>query len=82
MWNGEDVKYTDAGLVDHSVSLLRIAGVLYETGMEPSAIAAARAERDASLGWEKYTGRRDATAQYQAIVAFVVRGARTRCRRI
>jgi len=81
VWNGEDAKYAAAGLVDRSASLLRIARVLYEAGMEPAGIVTALAERDATLGWEKYTGRRDAAAQYQAIVAFVQRGARTRRRR-
>jgi RepB DNA-primase from phage plasmid len=81
VWNGEDVKYTVAGVVDRSASLLRIARVLYEAGMAPSAIVAVLAERDASLGWEKYSGRRDAEAQYQAIVQFVQHGARTRRRR-
>ena len=81
VWNGEDAKYTEAGLVDRSASLLRIARVLYEAGMEPAGIVTALAERDATLGWEKYTGRRDAAAQYQAIVQFVEHGARTRRRR-
>ena len=80
VWSGQDVKYTLEGRVDRSASLLRIARVLYEAGMESQAIVVALVERDRALGWEKYSGRRDAAAQYAAIVAAVARGSRTRRR--
>ena len=58
----------------------QFVGVAPRPGVAPATIVQALAERDAALGWEKYTGRADALEQYQAIMAFVVRGARTRRR--
>jgi len=80
VWAGQDVKLTPAGIVDRSASLVRIARVLYEAGMAPGQIAGALAERDATLGWEKYRGRRDAAAQYASIVDAIEHGRRTRRR--
>src|SRR5262249_9482294 len=74
VWEGRDVKLTPDGRVDRSASLVRIARVLYEAGLTPNQVAGALAERDATLGWEKYTGRRDAAAQYTSIVAAIIQG--------
>jgi len=80
VWDGENVKLTPEGIVNRSASLVRIARVLYEAGVQGEALLWALAERDATLGWHKYTGREDAGHQYQAIVDFVERGRRTRRR--
>jgi hypothetical protein len=74
------VRVTPDGRVDRSASLVRIARVLYDVGLPREAIAGALAERDVRLGWEKYAGRRDARARYEAIVTLVVNGTRTRRR--
>ncbi len=71
LWRGEWFarKHDAPGEVDRSESLWRLACVLDEAGATASTIAAALAERDMTLGWEKYAGRRDAAEQYAAIVA-------------
>ncbi len=71
LWRGEWFarKHDAPSEVDRSESLWRLACVLDEAGATGSTIAAALAERDMTLGWEKYTGRRDAAEQYAAIVA-------------
>ncbi len=81
MWAGADVKPTPDGRIDRSASLVRIARVLYEAGLQGMALAAALAERDQTLGWRKYSDRDDAPQQYQAIVHFIEQGQRTRRRR-
>jgi hypothetical protein len=58
--------------------LAHIARVLFEAGLDGPLVAAALAERDVTLGWEKYTHRRDAQLQYQALVELVARSPRTR----
>jgi hypothetical protein len=80
VWDGKTAKRTPDGRIDRSASLVQIARVLFEAGLTRPQIVAALAERDAGLGWEKYTGRRDAEAQYHAIVSVVDRGARTQRR--
>jgi hypothetical protein len=77
-WNGEDVKLTPQGTVDRSASLVRIARLLRQAGLSPDDIAAALAERDASLGWNKYSGRQDAVEQYRRIVDLVGLASPTR----
>ncbi len=71
VWRGERfaTKPDAPSEVDRSESLWRLACVLDEGGATALTIAAALGERDLALGWEKYTGRRDATEQYAAIVA-------------
>jgi hypothetical protein len=69
VWRGEDVKYKDdgSGAVDRSASLLKVGRVLYDAGANRSVIVAALAERDAALGWRKYTDRADANKCYADI---------------
>ena len=80
LWNGEDVKLTPQGSVDRSASLIRIARILHQAGLAPAHIAAVLAERDAALGWRKYSDREDAADQYRRIVGVVARGKPTRRR--
>lgn len=77
VWNGEDAKRSPAGRVDRSASLIRIARILHQAGLHREHLVAVLAERDASLGWNKYSGRNDATEQYHRIVDVVERGAPT-----
>lgn len=81
VWSGEDVRRTANGAVDRSVALVRIARLLYQAGLAREHITTIFAERDESLGWQKYTGRGDAREQYERIVDVVERGARTRSQR-
>jgi hypothetical protein len=67
--------------VDRSASLIRIARILHQAGLAPEHIAAVLAERDASLRWEKYSGRKDAAEQYRRIADIVRRGMPTRRQR-
>jgi putative DNA primase/helicase len=46
---------------------MKIGRVLYDAGAARSTLVAALAERDASLGYEKYTNRSDADEQYERI---------------
>ncbi len=80
VWEGETVKRKEDGSVDRSAALIQIARVLYEHGMSRPLLVAALQERDASLGWKKYSGRRDAQRQYEAVAELVERGARTQHR--
>jgi hypothetical protein len=59
------------GAIDRSASLVAMARVLLGVGLPAAAIAEALAERDAALGWRKYSGRADAAQQYQRIVTFL-----------
>lgn len=79
VWQGADAKRRSAGSIDRSASLVKLARVLYDAGATRETIVAALAERDARLGWDKYTARADATAQYARVVAVVERGGRTGC---
>jgi hypothetical protein len=81
VWDGEDVKLTADGRTDRSASLVRLARVLYDAGLPAALLPATLAERDASLGWRKYSGRRDAQERYGAIAAYVVRSTRARRRK-
>jgi hypothetical protein len=57
VWCGEDLKGTDDGKIDRSKSLFWVGAVLWDANAAPAAIAAALAERDATLGWHCYTNR-------------------------
>jgi putative DNA primase/helicase len=46
---------------------MKIGRVLYDAGVSPRVVAEALKERDLTLGYEKYTNRRDANEQYQII---------------
>ena len=74
MWNGEAVVRTAEGMVDGSVSLLRLCRLLVQAGIDPPQIAALLAERDETLGWRKYSDRQYASTQYWRIVHAVLRG--------
>jgi len=75
-WSGELVQTKPNGETDRSDSLYFLALDLAECNASESAIAAALADRDAALGWDKFTGRDDADARYQEMaekaVAYVV----------
>lgn len=73
IWGGHDVKRTPDGRVDRSASLVRIARLLSRAGRSTEAIIAALAERDARLGWRKYSDRDDAARQYERIADLVQR---------
>jgi len=69
VWRGEDPKVReDTGELDRSGSLLKIGRVLYDAGAARATIVEALAERDETLGWCKYTDRRDSDEQYHKIV--------------
>ena len=67
VWYGEKPKAKDTGEVDRSASLMKIGRVLYDAGASPRVVAEALKERDLTLSYQKYTNRRDADEQYQAI---------------
>ncbi len=67
VWRGEDPKLRD-GQLDRSASLVKIGRALYDAGGNRAVIAASLEERDRALGWNKYTGRRDAVECYAGIV--------------
>jgi len=58
-WRGELVETKPDGDVDRSASLFHIGLVLARGNASGRAIAAALEERDATLGWDKYSDRRD-----------------------
>src|SRR5947209_6273660 len=68
---------TDNGTLDRSASLLNIGRVLYDAGLNRCGIAAALKERDAALGWNKYTGRRNEDQYYSDIFDELERNGRT-----
>jgi hypothetical protein len=67
VWHGEDTKLRD-GQLDRSGSLIKIGRVLYDAGANREVIERALEKRDRALGWNKYTGRRDAPERYREIV--------------
>jgi RepB DNA-primase from phage plasmid len=77
VWRGEKPKAKDTGELDRSGTLLKIGRVLYDAGANRTVIVEALRERDATLGYMKYTGRTDADKQYQAIVDVLEREGRT-----
>jgi hypothetical protein len=76
VWNGEDPKLKDSGELDRSGSLVKIGRVLYDAGANREVIERALEERDQTLGWNKYTQRRDAPARYSEIVDELERSGR------
>jgi hypothetical protein len=76
VWRGEDPKTTETGEIDRSGSLLKIGRVLFDAGATRAAIVPALAERDETLGWRKYTGRRNADEQYHKIMDVLEREGR------
>ncbi len=67
VWRGEKPKVKETGEIDRSASLMKIGRVLYDAGASPRVVADALKERDLTLGYKKYTNRRDADEQYQVI---------------
>jgi hypothetical protein len=60
VWRGERPKLKDDGRLDRSGTLVKIGRVLYDAHANRSVIVAALMERDAALGYRKYTDRGDA----------------------
>ncbi len=52
-------------------ALLRMARILAGAGVPAAQIAGILAERDAALGWRKYSDRENAQQHYDRIVAIV-----------
>jgi hypothetical protein len=59
VWRGDKPKCKPNGETDRSATLLAIARVLFGAGANKRPLVAALAERDRTLGYEKYTGNRD-----------------------
>jgi hypothetical protein len=72
-WTGELVEKKD-GKLDRGLSLWYVGLDLAECGASEGAIIAALEERDASLGWEKFTRRKD-DREYIKIAEKVVASA-------
>jgi hypothetical protein len=68
IWEGRSTKTTAEGEVDRSASLFRIGRVLFNAGAAPDVAVAALAERDETLGWNKYSDRPRAEEEYRRIV--------------
>ena len=70
LWHGRGsaLPLTEGGTADRSAALYRIALALWRANMTEGGIVAALTERDATLGWNKYTDRPD---EYARIVAKV-----------
>lgn len=77
-WEGKRPKKHADGSLDRSGSLHAIACDLARAGASESTIVEAINERDATLGWNKYTSRADAAAQYEAIARKAVEEAQSR----
>ena len=73
-WRGELVEMKD-GHLDRDLSMFYIGLDLGDCGASESAIVAALEERDAALGWNKFTGRGDATKRYGEIAEKAVASA-------
>lgn len=58
----------ETGKIDRSYSLWRIAVALLDAGCSPHFVEELIAERDASLGWTKFTARGDKLERYHVIV--------------
>jgi archaellum biogenesis ATPase FlaH len=67
VWSGEKPQLKPDGSVDKSGSLCKIAYALRQAGCSVKVIAEALADRDSSLGYNKYVGRNDAAQRYQEI---------------
>lgn len=68
VWNGQHHVQNEYGEVDRSASLYKISAVLSEAGASRKIIVEALKERDVSLGWEKYSDRKNPEEQYRRIV--------------
>lgn len=77
VWRGELPKRHQNGEVERSGTLLKIGRALYDAGATRRLIVAELTERDATLGYRKYTDRPDASRQYHAIVDELERQGRT-----
>lgn len=66
-WYGRLFVAKPDGGVDRSYSLWRIACDLVDAGCKRWLIEECLEHRDLALGWEKFTGRRDAKARYRII---------------
>src|SRR5205823_5894469 len=66
-WRGELVADSKSGKVDRDLSLFYLGLDLAECGASEGAIIAALEDRDAALGWRKFTGRGDAEKRYTEI---------------
>ncbi len=75
VWEGVVYTRKADGTMDRSASLVRLARVLFDAGATHATIVAALAERDAALGWRKYSDRADGAKQYQRIVDLVTEGS-------
>ena len=58
-WTGETAKTKPDGTVDRSATLFGIAGQLARAGNSEDVIGGALLDRDAALGFQKYTDRPD-----------------------
>lgn len=77
-WRGEEFAPKPDGTVDRSETLWAIAKDLAHAGATTSTIAAALANRDRKLGYEKYSRRRDGgTGAYQETAERATREADT-----
>jgi hypothetical protein len=76
-WYGRVFEAKPSGAVNRSDSLWKITVDLLEAGCNPknpALLESVLAERDAALGWEKFTNRRDIHTRYRIIVARAVAG--------
>jgi P4 family phage/plasmid primase-like protien len=58
VWRGEALKLKEGGEVDRSATLLHIGRVLYDAGGNRRVVVEGVRERDAALGFHKYTNNR------------------------
>ncbi len=70
VWRGEQPKFKDDGTVNRHASLMNIGRVIYNAGGTRPTVVRALAERDVTLGWQKYSDRKPAAAaaRYHAIM--------------
>ena len=67
VWRGEDPRYKDTGEIDTSATLVKIGRALFDAGANRQVVIAGIKERDATLGYRKYTDRADAEKRYAEI---------------
>jgi len=67
IWRGEEPALTPDGALDRSGTLCKIARILTRAGATERTIADALRERDETLGYGKYTDRRDGHRRYREI---------------
>jgi P4 family phage/plasmid primase-like protien len=77
VWRGEKPKLKDTGEIDRSASLVKIGRALFDAGANRTVLVTALRERDETLGWCKYTGRRDSEERYHEIVDELEANGRT-----